>query len=91
LKKEDKELSIRPSQDDVITIESHPLPSRQYIMVIHKSIDLKGEYYKQGYLILEWDIRKGQHDTRKEFYKLWLGPYKIVKKFVNDSYYLSIL
>jgi hypothetical protein len=42
-------------------------------------------------LALEWDTRKGQLDTRKEFEKLWLGPYKILKKFVNDSYYLSTL
>jgi hypothetical protein len=91
LKKYDKELLIRSSQDDVLTIESHPPPSRQYTKIIQEVIDLKGGDDKQGDLVLEWDTKKGQPDTRKESERLWLGPYKIVKKSVNDSYYLSTL
>jgi hypothetical protein len=82
---------IRPSQDDILTTKSHPPPSKQYTRVIQETIDLKGGDYKQGDLVLEWDTRKGQPDTRKEFGKFWLGPYKIEEKSVNDSYYLSTL
>jgi hypothetical protein len=42
-------------------------------------------------LVLEWNTRKGQPDTWNEFDKLWLGLYKIEKKSVNYSYYLSTL
>jgi hypothetical protein len=38
-----------------------------------------------------WDKRKGQPNTCKEFDKFWLGPYKIEKKSINDSYYISTL
>jgi len=42
-------------------------------------------------LVLEWDTRKGDLDTCKEFGKFWLGPYKIEEKYASDSYYLSML
>jgi hypothetical protein len=59
LKKDDKELLVRLSQYDVITTKSHLPPSKQYTRVIQEAIDLTGGDYKQGYLFLEWDIRKG--------------------------------
>lgn len=54
-------------------------------------IDLKEEDSKQGEFVLMWDKRKGQPNTCKEFDKFWLDPYKIEKKSVNDSYYISTL
>jgi hypothetical protein len=53
LKKKDKELLIRPSQDDFLTVESHPPPSRQYTRVIQDTTNFKGGEYKQGDLVLE--------------------------------------
>jgi hypothetical protein len=38
-----------------------------------------------------WDKRKGKPNMNKEFDDLWQGPYKVRKKYVNDSYYLSML
>jgi hypothetical protein len=69
LKKDDKELLIRPRQDDVLMTESHPAPSTQHTGVIQDTIVSKGGDYKQGDLVLEWDTRKGQPDTREEFEK----------------------
>jgi hypothetical protein len=70
-------LLIRPSQEDILTIESHPPPSKKYTRVIQEAIDLKGGDYKQGDLVLVWDTKKGQLNTHKEFEKFWLGPYRI--------------
>jgi hypothetical protein len=67
LKKEDKDMLIRPSQDDVLTTESHPPPSRQYTRVIQEAMDFKGRDYKQGDLVLMWDTKMGQPSTHKEF------------------------
>jgi hypothetical protein len=63
LKKDDKELFIRPSQDDVLTTKSQPPPSKKYTRVIKEAVHLKGGDYKQGDLVLEWNTRKGQPDT----------------------------
>jgi hypothetical protein len=65
LKKDDKELLVRLSQDDVLTTKSHPPPSKQYTRVIQEAVNLKGGDYKQGDLVLEWDTRKGQPDTHE--------------------------
>jgi len=37
------------------------------------------------------DKRKGRPNVNKEFDDLWKGPYKVRKKYVNDSYYLYML
>jgi hypothetical protein len=91
LKKEDKDMLVRPSQDDVLTTESHPPPSRQYTRVIQEAVDPKGGDYKQGDLVLEWDAKMGQPNTHKDSKKFWLGPFKVRGKSVNDSYYLNTM
>jgi hypothetical protein len=40
-----------------------PPPSKKYNRVIQEEIEFKGGDEKQGYLVLEWDTRKGQSDT----------------------------
>jgi hypothetical protein len=91
IKKEDKYLLIIPSQDDVLTTESHPPPSRQYTRVIQEAMDFKGMDYKQGDLVLEWDMKMGQPSTHKDSKKFWLGLFKVRGKSVDNSYYLSTM
>ena len=91
MKKDDKGFFIIPSQDDVLTTESHPLPSRQYTIVIQDADDTKGEDYKQGDLVLEWDAKMGQPSTHKDSKKFWLGPFKVRGNYVDDSYYLNTM
>jgi hypothetical protein len=70
---------------------SHPPPSKQDSKPIQETIDLKEDDYKQEEFVLMWDKKKCQPNTCKEFVKFWLGPYKIQKMSVNDSYYISTL
>jgi hypothetical protein len=91
LKKGEKYLLVIPSQDDVLTIESHPRPSIQYTKVIPKEIDPKGGDYKHVDLVSERDVRIGQPNTHKDSKKFWLGPFKVRGNFVNDSHCLSTM
>jgi hypothetical protein len=66
-------------------------PKQGHPQHLDSTAHLKEEDYKQGKLVLMWDKRKGQPNTCKESDKFWLGPYKIEKKSVDDSYYISTL
>jgi hypothetical protein len=58
LKKGDKEMLSKLSQEDTLTMKSHPPPLKQYTKVIQETIDLKEEDYKQGEFVLMWDKGK---------------------------------
>jgi hypothetical protein len=42
-------------------------------------------------MVWMWDANRGKPTNIKEDNRFWLGPFKVGKKSVNDSYYLSTL
>jgi hypothetical protein len=86
----DEHSLTKPNQEDVLIIVPHPPPSTQYTG-IQESVDSEGGDYKQGYLVLEWDTKKGEPNNIKGCTKFWIGPFKIRMKSFNDAYYLSML
>jgi hypothetical protein len=42
-------------------------------------------------MVWMWDANKGKPTNIKENNRFWLGPFKVGRKSVNDSYYLSTL
>jgi hypothetical protein len=48
LRKGKDNILIRPSQQEVFTIESHPPPSRQYTRVVQEMTKFKTKDYKKG-------------------------------------------
>jgi hypothetical protein len=63
-KGDDEHLFTDPNQENVLIIEPHPLPSIQYTK-IQETVDSEGGDYKQGYLVLEWDTKKGEPNNVK--------------------------
>jgi hypothetical protein len=47
--------------------------------------------YKEGDVVWMWDANKGDPTNIKGSTQFWLGPFKVGRKSVNDSYYLSTL
>jgi hypothetical protein len=47
--------------------------------------------YKEGDIVWMWDANKGEPTNIKGNTHFWLGPFKVGRKLVNDSYYLSTL
>jgi hypothetical protein len=91
LKKVEDDVQIRPSQQEVFTAESHPPPSAQYTRVVQGMTNFKIREYKEGDIVWMWDANKGEPTNIKGNTQFWLGPFKVGRKSVNDSYYLSTL
>jgi len=91
LKKVEDDVRIRPSQQEIFIAESHPPRSTQCIMVIQGTTNFRVREYKEGDMVWMWDANKGKPTNIKENNRFWLGPFKVGRKSVNDSYYLSTL
>jgi hypothetical protein len=91
LKKVENDGQIHPSQQEIFVAESHPPPSTQYTRVIQGTTNFKVKEYKEGDTVWMWDANKGKPTNIKEDNRCWLGPFKVKRKSVNDSYYLSTL
>jgi hypothetical protein len=91
LKKEEDDMLIKPSQQEVFTAEPHSPPSRQYTRVVQETTIFKTKDYKEGDTIWIWDTKKGEPTNIKGNAQFWLGPFRVGRKLVNDAYYLSTL
>ena len=91
LKKAEDDVQIHPSQQQVFTAESYPPPSAQYTKVVQGMTNFKIREYMKGDVVWMWDTNKGEPTNVKGSTQYWLGPFKVVRKLVNDSYYLSTL
>jgi hypothetical protein len=91
LKKVENDVQIHPSQQEIFVVESHPPPSTQYTRVIQGTTNFRVKEYKEGDTVWMWDANKGKPTNIKEDNRYWLGPFKVGRKSVNDSYYLSTL
>jgi hypothetical protein len=89
LKTRESDILIRPSQQKVFTTESHPPPSAQYTRVFQGTTKYKIREYKEGDVVWMWDTLKGEPTNVKGSTQSWLGPFKVGRKSVDDSYYLS--
>jgi hypothetical protein len=85
----ESDVRICPSQQDIFVAESHPPPSTQYTKVVQGTTNFKIEEYKEGDMVWMWDANRGKPTNIKEDNRFWLGPFKVGKRSVNDSYYLS--
>jgi hypothetical protein len=85
----ESDVSIFPSQQDIFVAESHPPPSTQYTKVVQGSTNFKIKEYKEGDMVWMWDANRGKPTNTKDDNRFWLGPFKVGKRLVNDSYYLS--
>ena len=91
LKKGDDDILIKPSQQEVLTAESHPPPSRQYTRVIQETTKFETKEYQERDTVWMWDTMKGEPTNVKGNAQFWLGPFKIRMKSVNNAFYLSML
>jgi hypothetical protein len=91
IKKGDDDILIRPTQQEVFTVESHPPPSKQYTGVIQETTKFKAKEYQKGDTVWMWDTKKGEPTNTKGKTQFWLGPFRFGMKSVNDVYYLSTL
>jgi hypothetical protein len=91
LKKVENDVQIHPSQQEIFVAESHLPPSTQYTRVIQRTTNFRVKEYKEGDMVWMWDANKGKPTNIKEDNHFWLGPFKVRRKSVNDSYYLSTL
>jgi hypothetical protein len=89
LKKEEDDVHIHPSQQEVFTAESHSLLSAQYTRVVQGTTKYKIRKYKEGDVVWIWDTQKGEPTNVKGSTQSWLGPFKVGRESVDDSYYLS--
>jgi len=91
LKRGDNDVLIKPSQQEVLTAESHPPPSRQYTRVIQETTNFEAKEYQEGDTVWMWDTKEGEPNNVKGNAQFCLGPFKIRMKSVKDAYYLSTL
>jgi hypothetical protein len=89
--KSEDEVQIHPSQQEEFTPEAHPPPSVQYTRVIQQDERRKIRKYKEGELVWMWDTQNGEPTNVQGSKQTWLGPFKVRKESVDDSYYLSTL
>jgi hypothetical protein len=75
----------------VFTAESHPPPSAKYTRVVKGITKYKIKKYKEGDVVWMWDTQKGELTNVKGSTQSWLGPFKVGRESVDDSYYLSTL
>jgi hypothetical protein len=85
----ENDVRICPSQQDIFVSKSHPPPSTQYTKVVQATTNFEVEEYKEGDMVWMWDANRGKPTNIKEDDRFWLGPFKVGKRSVNDSYYLS--
>jgi hypothetical protein len=91
LKKNEDDIQIYPSQQEVFTAEAHPPPSVQYTRVVQGMTKYKVIKYKEGDMVWMWDTQKGEPTNVKGSTQSWLGPFKVGMESVDNSYYLSTL
>jgi hypothetical protein len=91
LKRVEDDVQIHLSQQEVFAVESHPPPSAQYTRVVQGMTNFKIKEYKEGDVVWMWDANKGEPTNTKGNIRFWLGPFKVGRKSVNDTYYLSTL
>jgi hypothetical protein len=91
LKKVEDDVQIRPSQQEVFTVEAHPPPSAQYTMVVQGTTKYKVRKYKEGHMVWMWDTQNGEPTNVKGSAQSWLGPFKVGMESIDNSYYLSTL
>jgi hypothetical protein len=91
LKKGDDDILIRPTQQEVFTVESHPPPSKQYTRVIQETTKFRAKEYQEGDTVWMWDTKKGEPTNVKGNAQFLLGSFRFIMKSVNDAYYLSML
>ena len=91
LKKGDNDILIKPSQQEILTTDSHPPPSRQYTRVIQEPLKFEAKEYQEGDMVWMWDTKKGERNNVKGSAEFWLRPFSIRMESVNDAYYLSTL
>jgi hypothetical protein len=85
------DILIQPSQQEVFTKESHPPPSAKYTRVFQGMTNSKIREYIEGDIVWMSNTNKGEPSNVKGSTKFWLGPFKVGKRSVNDSYYPSTL
>jgi hypothetical protein len=85
------DVRICPSQQEIFIAESHPPPSTKYTRVVQGTTKFKVREYNEGDIVWMWDANKGKPTNIKGNDHFWLGPFKVGRKSVNDSYYLSTL
>jgi hypothetical protein len=85
LKKEESDILIQPSRQEVFTAESHPRPSTQYTRVVQGTTKFKIREYMEGDVVWMWDTEKGEPTNVKGSTQCWLRPFKVGRKSVNDS------
>jgi hypothetical protein len=91
VKKVEDDAWIHPSQQEIFIAESHPPLSTRYTRVIQGTTNFRVKEYKEGDMVWMWDANKGKPTNFKENNHFWLGPFKVGRNSVNDSYYLSTL
>jgi hypothetical protein len=79
------------SQQEVFTAESYRPPYAQYTRVVQGITKYKIRKYKEGDIVWMWDTQKGEPTNVKGSTESWLGPFKVGRESVDDSYYLSTL
>jgi hypothetical protein len=89
--KDEEDVQIHPSQQEVFTPEAHPPPSVQYTRVVQGTTKHKIRKYKEGELVWMWDTQKGEPTNVKGSTQSWLRPFKVGMESVDNSYYLSTL
>jgi len=75
----------------VYIAEFHPPPSAPYTRVVKGTTKYKIKEYKEGDIEWMWDTQKGEPTNIKGSTQSWLGPFKVGRESVDNSYYLSTL
>jgi hypothetical protein len=86
-----EDVRTRPSQQEIFIADSHPPPTTQYTKVVQGTTKFKVKEYKEGDIVWMLDFNKGKPTNIKGNNHFWLGPFKVGRKSINDSYYLSTL
>jgi hypothetical protein len=73
LKNWDNDILIKPSQEEVLTDESHPPPSIQYTRVIQGITNFEEKEYQEGDKVWMWDT-KGEPNNVKGVHDFVLDP-----------------
>jgi hypothetical protein len=86
LKSPKDDVHIHLSQQEVFIVEAHPPPFAQYIRVVSGMTKYKIRKYEEGDIVWMWDTQKGEPINVKGSTQLWLGPFKVRRELVDDSY-----
>jgi hypothetical protein len=80
LKKGEDDILIRPSYQEVFTVESHPPPSRQHTKVVQETTKFKTKDYNEGDTVWMWDTKKGEPTNFKGSVQFCLRPFRVGRK-----------